>query len=512
MKYVTASKLYDYIQCPHRIWRDEYGPEEEKIKETNPFVQMLWDKGVRYEDKVISDLKGKYLDLSEEVAGSLEERFEKTIEAMKKGEELIYQGVLIKDNLRGIPDLLKKASDGQYIPMDIKSGMGREGADVENGKEGKLKKHYAIQLALYSDVLNRLGFENKKLGIIFDIKGDEVVYDLNNPVTKTSKISFWEEYEKTRDIVLALLENKTRNNPALGSNCSICPWYNSCKKWVKEEDDLTGLFFMGGKWRDTINLDLGIKKISEVLGLKTEEVLELKEKEKKINKNKDFLKNIGKSRLESLVRRANVLKNTKKPVIYKKVDFPRVSYELFFDIETDPTREFVYMHGVYERSDKGERFLDFTAKDITADEEKRVWFEFWDYIRSLPKDDFSVYYYSAYEKTIYGKMQKIYSDIASEKEVEEFFANPNTIDLYNDVVLKNTDWPLGSYSIKAIAQYLGFDWEDKTPSGALSIQWFNDYIEKKDDKILERILIYNKDDCKATMVLKDALQKMSDEM
>ena len=115
--YITASKLYDYTQCPHRVWRDIYGPKEEKIKETNPFVQLLCDKGVCYEKKVISEI-GKYLDLSK---GSLDERFTKTIEAMKDGESLIYQGVLTKDNLSGIPDLLKIMPDGQYVSIDIKS-------------------------------------------------------------------------------------------------------------------------------------------------------------------------------------------------------------------------------------------------------------------------------------------------------------------------------------------------------------------------------------------------------
>ena len=142
-------------------------------------------------------------------------------------------------------------------------------------------------------------------------------------------------------------------------------------------------------------------------------------------------------------------------------------------------------------------------------QKKKAWSDFWEYIKSLPKDDFAVYYYSPFEKTTYRSMQKIYSDVISEKEVEKFFANPNVIDLYTKIVLKNTDWPLGSYSLKAIAQYLDFKWRDETPSGALSIQWFNEYLKKKDEKILERILLYNEDDCKATMVLKDAIQKIS---
>jgi len=40
-QYITAARLYDYTQCPHRVWRDVHGPRNEKIKETNPFVQLL---------------------------------------------------------------------------------------------------------------------------------------------------------------------------------------------------------------------------------------------------------------------------------------------------------------------------------------------------------------------------------------------------------------------------------------------------------------------------------------
>ena len=41
----------------------------------------------------------------------------------------------------------------------------------------------------------------------------------------------------------------------------------------------------------------------------------------------------------------------------------------------------------------------------------------------------------------------------SEEDLEAMFGHPNFIDLYS-IVTKMTDWPLGSYGIKAIAQYL----------------------------------------------------------
>ncbi|MBT3349541.1 TM0106 family RecB-like putative nuclease [bacterium] len=495
--YITASTLYDYIQCPHKVWRDKYGPKDEKIEETNPFVELLWNKGVQHEEKVIRKL-GDFLDLSD---GTLEERFEKTLAAMKSGMNLIYQGVIKADNLLGIPDLLRKVSEGNYIPVDIKSGMATEGGD-DFEEEGKLKKHYAVQLCLYFEILNRLGFSQQKIGKVIDVHENEVLYEFDIPMGKRTPQSYWEFYEEIKQKSSLLIQNKDKNKPAMAGACKLCPWYNSCKKWCENTQDLTKVFYLGRSVRDKINDDLGIDKVEELLDLDVEEIIQKKKEDK------SFMKGLGEKSLLKTIRRAEILVKTKKPVVYEPIVFPKVSHELFFDIEDDPTQEFVYLHGVYERTAVGERFLDFTATEISDEAEEDAWQRFWDYIRSLPQDDFSVYYYSAHEKTTYRRMQKKYPNVVSEQELEVFFANQNVIDLYTDVVLKNTDWPVGSYSLKALAVYLGFNWRDESPSGALSIQWFNNYIDTKDPKILERILLYNEDDCKATMVLKDGIEKI----
>lgn len=496
---VTASKLYDYLQCPHRVWRDEYGPQEEKIQETNPFVKMLWERGIVHEKEVVAKM-GELVDLKEK--GSHDERFKKTLQAIKDGKGLIYQGVLRYGDQLGIPDLLKRMPDGKYIPLDVKSGRGFEGASDDFEEEGKPKKHYAVQLCFYIELLQKLGLPNVGSGKIIDIHENEVEYDLGSSMGKRTPMTWWEFYEQTKNNVRILLANEDQNKPAVSGVCKLCPWYDSCKRWCKKSDDLTGLFYVGRSKRDTINQDLGIEKIYDVMNLDVDELMKQKKKDRA------FLPKVGKSTLENILRRAKIMSDTKRPVIYKNIEFPKVSHELFFDIEDDPTQEFVYMHGVYERSGGGEKFINFTAKEKTEEAEREAFANFWEYIRSLPKDDFSAYYYSPHEKTTYRKMQKLYPDVVSVEEVEEFFSNPNVIDLYNDVISKYTDWPLGSYSLKDIAQYLGFEWRNKTPSGALSIQWFNEYLETKDEKILQRILLYNEDDCRATMVLRDEIEKL----
>lgn len=502
MTYITASKLYNYIRCPHRVWRDIFGPQEEKIEEVNPFVELLWEKGVKHEENIVSEL-GYYLNLQE---GSIDERFQNTTEAMENRKSLIYQGALKHKNLLGIPDLLKKLPDDTYLPIDIKSGMGFEGANEEEGDEGKPKKHYAVQLCLYNDLLKKLGFANHDIGKIIDINGDEVEYDLIAPMRAGTKETWWDFYEKSKKHVDLLMKGKDKNKPAIGGTCKLCHWYNSCKKWCKETNDLTNVFYLGRNVRDRINKDLSIESISDLLNINIEEVMRQKELEKQAG-NKTFLYRIGKDSLQKSVNRAKILYQTKKPIAYEPIVFPQVSYELFFDIEDDPTQEFVYLHGVYERKEAKERFIPFIAKELLAEAEREIWQKFWEYIETLPKDNFAIYYYSHHEKTTYKKLQKRYSDIVSLDEVEEFFNNQNVIDLYK-IVQKQTDWPIGSYSLKELATYLGFSWRDKTPSGALSIQWFNKYLETRNESILKRILEYNEDDCKATMILKDGLENL----
>ena len=426
---------------------------------------------------------------------------------MKNKVPLIYQGVLKHENLLGIPDLLKKLPDDTYMPIDIKSGMGVEGVDEEKGEEGKPKKHYAVQLCLYNDLLSRLGFANHKSGKIIDIHGKEVEYDLVAPQGVRTPETWWELYEKIKKYVDFLMQNLEKNKPAMAGVCKLCPWHDSCKKWCEKEKDLTNIFYVGRSYRDRINDDLLVENVDEFLDIDVVEVMEQKKQEKK-NGNKKFLYRIAKDNLTKAISRGNIRYRTKKPVVYEAPSFPQVSYELFFDIEDDPTQEFVYMHGVYERSGNNERFLHFTAEELGDEAEKKAWSKFWEYIKSLPQDDFAVYYFSHHEKTTYKKLQKQYPDVISMEEVEAFFDNPKVIDLYK-IVQKQTDWPLGSYSLKALATFLNFSWRDETPSGALSIQWFNKYLETGDESILKRILEYNEDDCKATMVLKDGINKLS---
>lgn len=493
--FLTPSHLYNYLQCPHIVWRDLYGPQEEKIIEPNPFVQLLWERGVQHEKEVVEKL-GDILDLK---YVDLDTRFNKTLEAMDKKVPLIYQGVLQHGNLRGIPDLLQLQPDGSYIAIDIKSGRGYEGMDDIDEPNGKPKKHYAVQLAMYCELLQSLDKSKDSKGIVWGIDGQQVEYDLTMPMGKRLPLTWNEFYYELKHEVTLLMNNQVQNKPALSGNCKMCPWNKSCKKWCIEHNDCSCVFYIGHSKRKPLN-DAGIETISDMAEMNVPALL--------AQKKKGYLDGLAEKSLVQIKRRAEVIWKSKQPVAYAHFDFPKVAYELFFDIEDDPTQDFVYLHGIYERSGQGQRYLDFTATENSQEAEMKAWSDFWKYIRSLPENDFAVYYYSPHEKSMYRHLQQKYPQVISAENLEAFFDKETVIDLYHQVLFKLTDWPLSSYSLKEIASYLGFKWRDKTPSGALSIEWYNKYLETRDHKDLVRILEYNEDDCIASMVIKDKLSQL----
>ncbi len=59
---ITASMLYDFVQCPHRVTMDLF-EDFTKKDPINPFVQLLWEKGNAFEQEVIEELQVPFVNL-----------------------------------------------------------------------------------------------------------------------------------------------------------------------------------------------------------------------------------------------------------------------------------------------------------------------------------------------------------------------------------------------------------------------------------------------------------------
>ncbi len=490
---ITASVLYDLVHCPQRVALDAHG-DPAKRDEENPFVRLLWERGSLFEEETISALKLPYLDLSHLDSG---ERERQTIEAMRRGEPLIYSGRISAGDLLGIPDLLRKEAGG-YVPGDIKSGAGKEGGTEE--ADGKPKVHYAVQLALYIDILEKLGLSAGRRGFIWDVKGNEVAYDFAAPQGPRKPETLWDEYESALSEARAIMAKQTTPLPAYSSVCKNCHWHTFCIDELTKTDDLTLIPFLGRSIRD--NMLGSIANISELAASDPEGFIK--------GKKTDF-PGLGADRLRLFHGRAIMLKSpSPQPFLRNAVVLPVKQIELFFDIETDPMRDVCYLHGIVERRGRdnaSERFVSFFAEDLTPAAEGAAFADAIAYFRGLPEG--AIYYYSKYERTIYRKLQNKYPHVCTAEEIKSLFAQPRAIDLYGDIVLKATEWPTRDHSIKTLAKFLGFQWRDTHPSGAASIEWFDRWCKQRDPAIKQRILDYNEDDCRATRVLLEGIRALA---
>ena len=485
--------LYDLVSCPHRVAMDLFADPAQRDA-PNPFIQLLWEKGSLFEKQVIEELEVPFTDLSLQ-AGDEKERL--TLEAMQRGDSLIYSGRIQAAGLLGDPDLLRKEGDGYYVAGDVKSGSGEEGPE----DHARPKKHYAVQLALYTDILERKGLSAGRRAFVWDVSGEEVVYDFGELQGKRNPRTLWQDYQACLAEAKLIVEQAGQTLAAYSSVCKLCHWHTACTSGLVDADDLSLIPQLGRASRDTL-----MNRLPTIRSLAESDPAEF------VVGKKTAFPGIGPASLEKFHARARLIAagDEAMPYLREPVTLPEGELELFFDIEVDPMRDVCYLHGFIERrhrNDETERFVAFFADEPTAEAEWRAFAAAWCYLRE--RQSGVLCYYSKYERTMYRKLRAKYPDVCTEEELESLFDPQRSVDLYYDVVLKATEWPTRDFSIKTLASYLGFAWRDPHPSGAASIEWFHRWVETGDATIRQRILDYNEDDCRATRVLRDGIDGLA---
>lgn len=483
--------LYDLTTCPHRVTMDLFADSRDRDA-ANPFVQMLWEKGSLFEAETIGKLGIPFLDLSKY---EISEKEQLTNEAMRRGENLIYGGRIQHDDLVGLPDLLR-GGPGGYMAGDIKSGSGEEGPEDQS----KPKPHYAVQLALYTDILERKGLSPGRRAFVWDVHGREVTYNYAETYGTRDPRTLWQDYEDCLQEARAIVERRAQTLPAYSSACKLCHWYSACLKRLTEDNDLTLIPELGRSKRD--GMSAHVRTVRELAAANLDDFMAGK---------KTVFPGIGPEVLQKFHLRATLqTMQDAKPVLYGPIRLPEHSLELFFDIEVDPMRDICYLHGFVERRGRDnstEKFVSFFADAPTPEAEGRAFADAWRYLRD--NRPCSIYYYSKYERTIYRKLREKFPAVCSADDIEELFDVAHAIDLYYDIVKKATEWPTKDLSIKTLAKYLGFAWRDTHPSGAASIEWYDRWVKTGDERVRQRIMDYNEDDCTATRVVLDGIRNLT---
>lgn len=100
---LRAQDFYDFNKCSHRVYLNRFGDPAEKLPESE-FLNLLFENGTAHEWEIV-----KGLEYETPAGESLEERAAATLELMKRGVMLIYQGVLLQSD-RWHPGLARKSA------------------------------------------------------------------------------------------------------------------------------------------------------------------------------------------------------------------------------------------------------------------------------------------------------------------------------------------------------------------------------------------------------------------
>ncbi|MBV9333533.1 MAG: TM0106 family RecB-like putative nuclease, partial [Candidatus Eremiobacteraeota bacterium] len=182
--------------------------------------------------------------------------------------------------------------------------------------------------------------------------------------------------------------------------------------------------------------------------------------------------------------------------------------DVFFDMEGDPLfepgRSLEYLFGCW-LPDDSPSFRAFWAHDRS--EEKRAFEDFVDFViaRREQYPSLHIYHYAGYEKDALRRLAQRHS--TREAEVDVLLRGEVLVDLFA-VVRRAIVVSEESYSIKNLERFYGFERATQLKKGDRSIVMFEQWMANGDDRILEEIERYNRDDCLSTYLLREWLLKL----
>ncbi len=457
--------------CPHRVFLDAHGDPATRV-ERDPLLRFLWE-GRDILQNEPPDLLTTRLDVSRPRSV----RLAATRAALDDGAPRIAGALLADGDLEAAPDYLERVTteDGSthYRPVEVAP------TQTFSPNHGMLRTRSVLRLCLTADVLERVTGVRPATGVVLDRTGAPLVVLLPE---------VWNDYERAIARLRRILARQEVTEPGMISACKLCPWQDHCAHTLSVRRDLTLIAGLGPAQRHLLR-QAGVPDLSALAAIDAGALAT------RVPTIVD--------RAESYVRQARVTtKNT--PEILASWTPPPCGVEVSYDIEDDP-QGFVYLHGLLVR----ERGKPETARyeGVFADpgeDEAAVWARFLAVVSALPPD--AVFYtYTDYEDRHIRRLAQRYGG--------DEVATPllhRTCDIYA-ALKRSAVLPLQNYSLKTVAPYLGFEWRDEDPGGAQSIGWWRAYREDatRNAPLRERLLAYNEDDCIATFMVRDWLEKMA---
>jgi len=467
---ITDLMVLKQATCPHWVYFDLRGDESRK-GEWQPalFAGRLAD------EKALVESRGQF----EQPAGdSPEDRASAALELMKRGAERIYRPVIVLEvesdgadagrRYVAEPDLLEKRPGSSalgayhYVALDVRGGE-------------RVTEALKDKAAFYGEVLRGIQGHRPEQGYVLTASGALFSFDLAEQEERLFRLL---------DEIEAVFAGEVPP-PHVGSACKRSPWFGECIRLAEAKDDIALLYNVKKKYARELR-SAGFETVSDVRRMDVTETAA---------RHPFFSERF----LERVKLQAEALKS-RRHFMREPYSLPETPVEVFFDIEADPSRSIDYLYGFVVRDSKGVRYEKFLAE--SPEQEKEMWKSFLRWYGQMPPETF-IYHFGNYERQSLAVLESRYG---GSKPLTRFRRQMRDL---NEIVKDSVVFPLYFYGLKDIGCYIGYERSCGIAGGAQSVDVFDDWLTTGDRSKLEQIIEYNREDCEATMALKDWLAEES---
>lgn len=484
----SSGDLTTFLGCRHASALHLRALDEDMEKAApDATVEFLQQKGIAHEQAYLAKLKddGRVVAVIPDRA-KLPDRVQITLEAMRRGDDVIYQAALHEGCWHGFADFLERSP--------VPSALGSWSYDVADTKlSTSMSAKYAVQLSIYCNLIAAVqGRAPARMSIC-----------LGNGKIETLRPGDFVHYvghaQRRLEAFLADDAARAATVPEPCGHCGMCDWRDRCKAEWEAADHLSLVANIRSTQREKL-VAAGVTTVTELATLP--------EGQRVPGMNADIL---GRLRAQA---RLQVAVRGNDQHLYELLPAPRgrgfsrmprpASIDLFFDMEGDPLFEggLEYLFGVHVGHPETGKFLAFWGHDRAG--EKKALEDLLDFVvdHLARHPDAHIYHYNHYEVTAVRRLAMAHA--TREAVVDDLLRRHKFVDLLK-VVREGLLVSEPRYSLKNIEHFYMPKRDGDVATAADSIVAYEKWRATGEQQILDDIEHYNAVDCRSTALLRDWL-------
>lgn len=216
---ITASHLYDFAVCEHRVTLD-FTLDRSQRTPPNEAGRLLIERGQEIEARLAAAMGHARVEPQPDRP---EAAFEETLALMRGGCAGIVQGVLLDGRRLAIPDLLRRVEGDSSL-----GGFHYAAGDIKSGVEPRTDQ--VLQVLFSARLLETIQGRRPEIGFLVMANGEESVFRIEE---------VWDSASLALKNLEAIVDGIRSTQPFLSEACGRCRWRGTCLPDLESRADLS---------------------------------------------------------------------------------------------------------------------------------------------------------------------------------------------------------------------------------------------------------------------------------